>query len=351
MAPVVLALRRCGRWDVKVLATAQHREMLDQTLRMFGIMPDLDLDAMRPDQTLSALTARLLTGLDACFSQHRPSLILAQGDTTTVMAAALASFHRKIPFGHVEAGLRTHDMGRPWPEEMNRTVAGHLALFNFAPTEAARDNLLREGVPAERIHVTGNTVIDALHMMVEKDCPLGFDLPPGRRIVLVTAHRRENFGPPMMSVCAAVGELARKHANLHFVFPMHPNPNVRQVVRQELGALRQVSLCEPLDYGPFVSAMKRAWLILTDSGGVQEEAPVLGKPVLVLREATERPEAVRDGVVELVGTGRQNIVARVSALMDDENAYRKMAKGSSPYGDGTAAKRIARLLAGMDAWQ
>jgi len=351
MAPVVLALRRVGQRDVRVLATAQHREMLDQMLRMFGIVPDLDLDAMRPNQTLAALTARLLTGLDACLARYRPSLVLAQGDTTTVMAAALASFYRKIPFGHVEAGLRTHDFDRPWPEEMNRTVAGRLAVLNFAPTATARDNLLREGVPAERIHVTGNTVIDALHMMAERDFPLGFDLPPGRRLILVTAHRRENLGSPMAAVCAAVNELAQKYGELHFLFPVHPNPDVRRVVQQELGALPRVTLCEPLDYGPFVAAMKRSWLILTDSGGVQEEAPALGKPVLVLRDATERPEAVREGVVELVGTRRHDIVDRVSALLDDEDAYRRMAKGSSPYGDGAAAERIVRHLADFGALQ
>ena len=351
MAPVVLALRGAGRRDVKVLATAQHREMLDRTLQMFGIVPDLDLDAMRPNQTLAALTARLLTGLDACFTRYRPSLVLAQGDTTTVMTAALASFYRKIPFGHVEAGLRTHDIDHPWPEEMNRAVAGRLAVLNFAPTEAARDNLLHEGVCAERIHVTGNTVIDALHMMAARDFPLGFDLPSGRRLILVTTHRRESFGSPMVSICAAIGELVRKHDALHFLLPMHPNPNVRQVVQQELGALPQVTLCEPLDYGPFVAAMKRSWLILTDSGGIQEEAPALGKPVLVLRDVTERPEAVREGVVELVGTRRQDIVDRVSALLDDGDAYRRMAKGSSPYGDGAAAERIVGHLADFGALQ
>ena len=334
-----------------MLATAQHREMLDQTLRIFGIVPDLDLDAMRPDQTLAALTAQLLTGLDACLMQYRPSLVLAQGDTTTVMTTALASFYRKIPFGHVEAGLRTHDFDCPWPEEMNRTVAGRLAALNFAPTEGARDNLLREGVPAERIHITGNTVIDALHMMAEKNFPVGLDVPPERRMILVTAHRRENFGSRLVSVCAAVSELAQKHGELHFLFPVHPNPNVRQVVRQELGALSQVTLCEPLDYGPFVAAMKQSWLILTDSGGVQEEAPALGKPVLVLRDATERPEAVQEGVVELVGTTQRNIVDRVSALLDDSDAYRRMAKGNSPYGDGTAAERIVRHLADFGALQ
>ena len=351
MAPVVLALRRSGRWDVKVLATAQHRELLDQVLQLFNIAPDLDLDAMRPDQALAALTARLIMGMDDCFEAHQPDLVLALGDTTTVMAAALASFYRKIPFGHIEAGLRTHDFQYPWPEEMNRVVAGHLAAVNFAPTETARSNLLREGVDASRIHVTGNTVIDALHIVAEKDFPTGVDLPPNQRMILVTAHRRENFGAPMISICRAIGELTRKYPRLQFVFPVHPNPNVQRIVKQELGALRQVSLCEPLGYGAFVTAMKRSYLLLSDSGGVQEEAPALAKPVLVLRNETERPEAVAEGVVELVGTDKARIVDRVSALLDDEREYSKMAKGISPYGDGKAAGRIVRILDDMQAVQ
>ena len=351
MAPVVLALRRSGNWDVKVLATAQHREMLDQTLRLFGIRPDADLDVMQPNQALAALTSRLLTGLDACLERHQPALVLAQGDTTTVMAAALASFYRKIPFGHVEAGLRTHNLDYPWPEEMNRVLAGRLATLNFAPTQSAQDNLLREGAPTDRIHITGNTVIDALHMMAERDFPLGVELPTKQRLVLVTAHRRENFGAPMLAVCKAVRELAQKHPDLHFLFPVHRNPNVRDLVQHTLGTAPQVTLCEPLDYGPFVTAMKRAWLILTDSGGVQEEAPALGKPVLVLRNETERPEAVQEGVVELVGTERRRIVSRVAALLDDAEAYRRMAKGSSPYGDGKAAQRIVEHLAQWGDWR
>ena len=347
MAPVVLALRRSGNWDVRVLATAQHREMLDQTLRLFGIRPDADLDVMQPNQALAALTSRLMTGLDACLERHQPALVLAQGDTTTVMTAALACFYRKIPFAHVEAGLRTHDLNTPWPEEMNRVVAGRLAALNFAPTETARNNLLAEGVPADCIHVTGNTVIDALYMMARREVALGVDIPAGKRLILVTAHRRENFGEPIASICAALRQLAEQHADLHFLFPVHRNPNVREVVGRQLGALPQVSLCEPLDYGAFVTAMKKAWLILTDSGGVQEEAPALGKPVLVLRKETERPEAVQEGVVELVGTGRERIVARTTALIEDAAAYRRMAKGSSPYGDGRAARRIVRHVAGL----
>ena len=342
MAPVVFALRRSRKWDVRVLATAQHREMLDQVLRMFGIVPDLDLDVMRPNQALADLTSRVMTGMDACLTEHRPDLVLAQGDTTTVLATALASFYRRIPFGHVEAGLRTHDLDYPWPEEMNRVVAGRLASINFAPTRTARDNLLKEGIDAGAVHVTGNTVIDALLMIAARDVPPPVDVPPGRRLILVTAHRRENFGPRMTSICEAIGALAATRADLHFLLPVHPNPNVRHVVERTLGATERVTLCEPLAYDAFVAAMKRACLVLTDSGGVQEEAPALAKPVLVMRDETERPEAVREGVAELVGTESRRIVDRVSCLLDDEAAYRKMARGSSPYGDGRAAERIAR---------
>ncbi len=344
MAPVILALRRSQHWDVKVIATAQHRELLDQGLAVFGIAADSDLDAMRPDQGLAALTARLVTGLDARLQEYRPALVLAQGDTTTVLAAALACFYRKVPFGHVEAGLRTRDFDHPWPEEMNRVLAGRLAAIHFAPTETARANLLQEGVPAERVQVTGNTVIDALLWAAERDFPVGVDLPAGRRLVLVTAHRRENFGAPMASICAAVADLAKRYDGLHFLFPMHPNPNVRHVVEDRLGKVRSVTLCSPLQYDAFVSAMKRSWLILSDSGGVQEEAPALGKPVLVLRDATERPEAVAAGVVELVGTEREKIVDKVAALHDTPSEYDRMAKGASPYGDGRAAERIVEHI-------
>lgn len=348
MAPVVQALRSEKRWEVKVLATGQHRELLDQVLQLFNIVPDLDLNAMRPNQSLAALTARLLTGIDDCLGAQQPAIVLAQGDTTTVMVTALACFYRKIPFGHVEAGLRTHDLHYPWPEEMNRLVAGHLAAVNFAPTETARRNLLGEGVDASRIHVTGNTVIDALHIVAEEDFGSPLGLSPDQPMILVTAHRRENFGAPMISICNAIGALAQKYPQLRFLFPVHPNPNVRRVVNRELGTLQQVTLCEPLGYGAFVTAMKRAHLLLSDSGGVQEEAPALAKPVLVLRNETERPEAVAEGVAELVGTDAPRIVARVSALLDDEREYKSMAKGSSPYGDGQAAARIVRILDRME---
>ena len=344
MAPVILALRQSKSWDVKVVATAQHRELLDQVLGVFGIAADKDLDAMRPNQDLAALTARLITGLDACLEEYRPALVLAQGDTTTVLASALACFYRKVPFGHVEAGLRTRDFDYPWPEEMNRVLAGRLAAVHFAPTETARVNLLQEGIPADRVHVTGNTVIDALFWVAERDFPVDVELPRDRRLVLVTAHRRENFGAPMVSICEAIADLARRYDDLHFLFPVHPNPNVRQVVEETLGGMREVTLCAPLQYGAFVAAMKRSWLVLSDSGGVQEEAPALGKPVLVLRDETERPEAVAEGVVELVGTAREAIVRKVAALYDDPSKYCKMAKGASPYGDGQAAARIVQHI-------
>ena len=344
MAPVILALRRSEHWDVKVVATAQHRELLDQVLNVFAIAADTDLDAMRPNQDLATLTARLITGLDACLEKYRPALVLAQGDTTTVLTSALASFYRKVPFGHVEAGLRTRDFDYPWPEEMNRVLAGRLAAIHFAPTESARVNLLQEGVPAGRIHVTGNTVIDALFHVAERDLPLDVELPAGRRLVLVTAHRRENFGAPMISICEALADLARRYDDLHFLLPVHPNPNVRQVVEGMLGGVPEVTLCAPLQYGAFVAAMQRSWLILSDSGGVQEEAPALGKPVLVLRDETERPEAVAEGVVELVGTEREKIVRKVAALHDSPAEYRGMARGASPYGDGQAAPRIVRHI-------
>ena len=344
MAPVILALRRSRHWDVKVIATAQHRELLDQVLEVFGIAADKDLDVMRPNQDLAALTARLITGLDACLEEYRPALVLAQGDTTTVLATALACFYRKVPLGHVEAGLRTHDFDFPWPEEMNRVLAGRLTTLHFAPTGTARLNLLREGVPAERVHVTGNTVIDALLWVVERDFPVDVDIPSDRRLVLVTAHRRENFGTPIIAVCEAIADLTQQYDDLHFLFPVHPNPNVRRVVEEMLGGVRAVTLCTPLHYGAFAAAMKRCWLILSDSGGVQEEAPALGKPVLVLRDETERPEAVAEGVVELVGTTREKIVRKVSTLYADPSQYARMAKGASPYGDGKAAPRIVQKI-------
>jgi UDP-N-acetylglucosamine 2-epimerase (non-hydrolysing) len=344
MAPVILELRRRPWARVRVLATAQHREMLDQVLGVFAIEPDVDLDLMRPNQSLPDLTARLLTAIDGTLESEQPQAVLAQGDTTTVLAAALACFYRRIPFGHVEAGLRTGDMDYPFPEEMNRSVAGRLARLHFAPTASARDNLLREGIRDDAIHVTGNTVIDALLQVAARDGSLPVEIPEGRRLILVTAHRRENFGEPLRQICAALRALADANPDVHVLYPVHLNPNVSGVVRPALGGHPRITLCDPLDYVPFVAAMKRSTLILSDSGGVQEEAPALGKPVLVLRAETERPEAVAEGVVKLVGTDASVIVGEAQRLLDDPAAYRAMARGVSPYGDGRASARIADVL-------
>lgn len=346
MAPVVAALRaHPAGFRVTVVATAQHRDMLDQILDNFAIRPDIDLDIMSEGQSLPELTARLLPAFDRVLGETRPDFVLAQGDTSTVLIAALAAFYRRIAFGHVEAGLRTHDMARPFPEEMNRTLVGRLARRHYAPTESAAANLRREGVPEEAVVVTGNTVIDALFHMVRHEPVLPFALPPERRMVLVTAHRRENFGAPFEEVLAAIAALVAAYPDIEIVYPVHPNPNVRRPAYRRLGALDRVRLIEPLDYAGFVAAMRRSHLIISDSGGVQEEAPALGKPVLVLRTVTERPEAVAAGVVRLVGVDSATIVHEAGRLLTDPAAYAAMATGASPYGDGHAAERIAADLA------
>jgi UDP-N-acetylglucosamine 2-epimerase (non-hydrolysing) len=345
MAPVVLALRRVAGMETRVLLTGQHRHLLDQALAGFGIRGDADLDVMRADQTLSGLTARILDALDPVLRQDPPALVVAQGDTTTVMATALACFHRQIPFGHVEAGLRTGDLRYPFPEEFNRIVAGRTAALNFAPTEGARQALLREGIAEDTIHVTGNTVIDALLDVAARSGGPPFDLPTGGRVMLMTMHRRENFGAPAAGVLHAVRDLCAAFPDLTVVYPVHPNPNIRGPAEEALGSHPQVRLSPPLDYQALVAVMRRATLVLTDSGGLQEEAPALGKPVLVLRTETERPEAVHLGVARLIGTERGRVVEEVSRLLRDPTAYAEMAKGVSPYGDGHAAMRIARLVA------
>lgn len=344
MAPLIKALKHEQWAKVTVLATAQHRGLLDQVLSLFDIQPDVDLDIMRPNQKLAELTARLITALDSKVAELLPDVVLAQGDTTTVMTTALVAFYRRIPFGHVEAGLRTHDFDNPFPEEMNRVVAGHLAKWQFAPTERARQSLLREGIVDSTIHVTGNTVIDALLEVAAKNWPLDIPLDSTKRLVLVTAHRRENFGEPFRAVCCAIRTLVDRYPDIEVVYPVHPNPNVSLVAHELLSGHPRIRLCEPLEYAPFVEMQKRAYLILTDSGGVQEEAPALGKPVLVMRSETERPEAVDEGVVRLVGTDQACIVAEVSRLLDDPGAYREMARGVSPYGDGRASQRIVAVL-------
>ncbi len=344
MAPVILELRKQPWANVSVLATAQHRQMLDQVLSFFDIQPDIDLNIMRPNQALTELTARLLLELDAVLKAEKPDVVLVQGDTTTVMTVALACFYHRIPIGHVEAGLRTWDMQNPFPEEANRVIAGKLARWHFAPTEGSRQNLLKDGIADSDVIVTGNTVVDALLATAQRDLDLGITLPADKRMVLVTSHRRENFGVPFRNICRALQTLAHNNSDVQFLYPVHPNPNVKDVAYEYLAQIPNVTLCEPLDYAPFVAAMKRAYLILTDSGGVQEEAPALGKPVLVLREETERPEAVQEGVVKLVGSDYDRIVAEAQCLLDDEAAYKAMARGVSPYGDGHASERIARLL-------
>lgn len=344
MAPVIQALRRDSRAVVRVVATAQHREMLDQVLSLFRIDADIDLDLMQENQSLAALSARLVSSLDGVLADETPDVVVAQGDTTTALAAALTAFYRRVPFGHVEAGLRTRNLDSPFPEEMNRVLTARLAQWHFAPTEEARSNLLEEGTAQERVYVTGNTVIDALHQIVATNPPLGLNLDASKRLVLVTAHRRENFGARLQEICRALGSLVRENPDVQVLYPVHPNPNVAGVVGRMLGGVPRIVLCEPLDYGPFIAAMKKAYFILTDSGGVQEEAPALGKPVLVLREATERPEAVQAGVVKLIGASYSRILLECGQLLRDRSAYAAMAQGVSPYGDGKSADRIADVL-------
>ena len=344
MAPVILALKKEPWVSVRILATAQHRQMLDQVTDFFDIDPDIDLNAMSPNQTLTTLTARLLFKLDDVLQTEKPDAVLVQGDTTTVMTVALACFYQHIPVGHVEAGLRTWDIQNPFPEEANRVIASKLAYWHFAPTEGSRQNLLKEGVPGSEIIVTGNTVIDALLMSVAKELELSVPVAPAKRLILVTSHRRENFGKPFRNICRALRTLAENNYEVQFVYPVHPNPNVKNIAYEFLAGLPNFTLCEPMDYAPFVAALKRSYIILTDSGGVQEEAPAIGKPTLVLRDETERPEAVEQGVVKLVGPNYERIVTETQRLLDDESSYKAMARGVSPYGDGNAAKRIVKTL-------
>lgn len=345
MAPVILALRRAPWAMVRVIATAQHRELLDEALSIFGIVPDVDLNAMRQNQSLPDLTARLLTGIDEVLAVEKPDAVLAQGDTTTVLSTALACFYRHIPFAHVEAGLRTGDFENPFPEEMNRVLAGRLATLHFAPTKRAQANLLAESIAPKSVHVTGNTVIDALLWIAAQHPEHGMQFPTGKRLVLLTTHRRENFGPPMREAFRAVYTLTQLHPDVHIIYPVHPNPNVSALAHEVLGRNPSVTLCPPLDYRKLVGLLQAVEFVLTDSGGIQEEAPALGKPVLVLREETERPEAVEAGLAKLVGMDHDAIVAAATALLSDHAAYRRMSRGASPYGDGHAAEHIVGILA------
>jgi len=349
MAPVVRALRADSAFTVRLVATGQHREMLDQMLRLFDLTPDVDLNIMTPHQTLTELTLRLLQGLDRVLRETPATVVLAQGDTTTTFAAALTAFYHQVPFGHVEAGLRTYDNYQPFPEEMNRRLIAPIAAYHFAPTEIARQNLLREGIPAERIWVTGNTGIDAVQWVAAQ--PFEIDNPAlqrvlqhSGRVLLLTVHRRENWGAPIAAVASALRELLEQFEDLLLLAPMHCNPRVRQSLAPILGSHPRAVLIEPLDYASFVQAMRRADLILTDSGGVQEEAPAFGKPILVLRETTERPEGVAAGVAKLVGTDRARVVQEVARLLTDPHRYMQMARAVNPYGDGRAAERIRDIL-------
>ncbi len=358
LSPVILAMKDHSDLEPHVCVTGQHREMLDQVLEVFGVVPDVDLDLMLPNQTLGELTARSISAIDAYLKEHKPDMVLVQGDTSTVFCAALCAFYHQIPVGHVEAGLRTWNKYSPFPEEINRVLATRLADLHFAPTNTSRDNLLKEGVPPDRIFVTGNTVIDALHLALErvKANPPGIPgLPPetmtnGHPLVLITGHRRESFGEGFRNICLAITELAQRFPSAEFVYPVHLNPNVREPVFSLLGNISNIHLIDPLGYLPFVALMNRAEIILTDSGGVQEEAPSLGKPVLVMRETTERPEAVKMGTVKLVGTDVTAIVENVTKLLIDEATYSAMASAVNPYGDGNATGRILTACARFGDW-
>jgi UDP-N-acetylglucosamine 2-epimerase (non-hydrolysing) len=356
MFPVVHALQAHSGIDARVCVTAQHREMLDQVLDIARIIPDIDLDVMQANQTLDGLLARLVVGLGETFDAEKPDRILVHGDTLTTMAATLAAYFRKIPVGHVEAGLRSGNIYHPWPEEVNRKVAGAVADLHFAPTETAATALRSENVPAERIHITGNTVIDALlatKARIDEEPSLAAGLDPligrfaGKRIITVTSHRRENFGDGMKAIAEAIAAIAARD-DVAVVFPVHPNPHVRGAMEPILGSHSNVALIDPLDYPHFVRLLATSELVLTDSGGVQEEAPSLGKPVLVMRETTERPEGIEAGTARLVGTDKARIVSEIFKLLDDKDAYTAMARAHNPFGDGTAAKQIAEIVARAD---
>ena len=354
MAPLAIRLGADSRFDSKVCVTAQHREMLDQVLDLFQLVPDYDLDLMKPGQTLSELTGRILTSVEGVLQSFRPDIVLVHGDTSTTLATSLAAYYQQIPVGHVEAGLRTGNLYSPWPEEANRKLTGALASLHFAPTDIARQNLIREGVADTQIYVTGNTVIDALLEVRDKihgapsltsQCNEQFSfLDASRKLILVTGHRRESFGAGFERICQSLAAIAESHPDVEILYPVHLNPNVQEPVRRLLGSNPRVHLIEPLDYLPFVYLMDRSYLILTDSGGIQEEAPSLGKPVLVMRDTTERPEAVTAGTVRLVGTDVEAITEAVKELLTDSAAYKRMSLAHNPYGDGHACHRITEAL-------
>lgn len=354
LAPLVKLLAQDGAFALKVCVTAQQREMLDQALALFEIVPEIDLDLMQNGQSLTDLNARMLAALQQVLMDVQPDLVIVHGDTTTAFTAALAAFYQKIPVAHIEAGLRTHNLYAPFPEEANRRLTAVLAQWHFAPTETAKQNLLNEGVSESRIWVTGNTVIDTLFQALQKireNRPLVAQfaeryafLDERKKLILVTGHRRENFGMGFAQICTALRTLAQRHPDVQIVYPVHLNPNVQAVVYAQLGDLPNLFLLAPQDYLPFIYLMDRADIILTDSGGIQEEAPALGKPVLVMREISERPEAIVAGTVKLVGTDSEQIIAEVETLLNDENAYQAMARAKNPYGDGNACARIVDIL-------
>lgn len=359
MAPLVLAMKNhSDTLDVKVCVTAQHREMLDQVLQIFDIVPDYDLDIMKPGQDLYGVTSNILLGMKEILSEYQPDIVFVHGDTTTTLATSLSAFYQKIPVAHVEAGLRTGDLYSPWPEEANRKLTGVLAKYHFAPTEMSRENLMKEGVESSNIFVTGNTVIDALLWVLQKiektpqlkqelEKKIGQVYPhfgSKRAYVLITGHRRENFGQGFLDICKAIATLAERHPDVDFVYPVHLNPNVQRPVNELLSEIGNVYLIPPLDYEPFVYLMSKAYLILTDSGGIQEEAPSLGKPVLVMRDTTERPEAVEAGTVKLVGTNPDTIIREVEKLLQDRKAYADMSRAHNPYGDGTSCYKIIETV-------
>jgi UDP-N-acetylglucosamine 2-epimerase (non-hydrolysing) len=354
MAPLILALANDPAFESRICVTAQHREMLDQVLRLFNIIPDYDLNIMQPDQGLTEITSRILTGMKPVLQSFEPDVVLVHGDTTTTLATSLAAFYHHIPVGHVEAGLRTGNLYSPWPEEANRKLTGHLAMYHFSPTENARQNLLREGLAAERIFITGNTVVDALFLVRDRvlnnaalraALEQRYDFLDGRKkLILVTGHRRESFGDGFERICSALAHIARNHPEVQVVYPVHLNPNVSEPVNRILSGIANIKLIDPQDYLPFVYLMDRAYMILTDSGGIQEEAPSLGKPVLLMRDTTERPEAVAAGTVLLVGTDPARIQAAVSTLLNDVGEYQAMSRAHNPYGDGQACRRIIEAL-------
>lgn len=350
MAPVIAELKRHPEaFEVVATVTGQHREMLDQVLGLFKIQPDYDLDIMQAKQSLAQITNRVLQGLDSILENESPDVVLVQGDTTTTFASALAAFYHQIPVGHIEAGLRTHDKYNPFPEEINRHLTTVLADLHFAPTQRAKENLLREGVTPETIYVTGNTIVDALFTILQQDlefkalslASLRFE---HKKTILVTAHRRENWGKPLESICLALKELVKRNENAQVIFPIHPNPVVSQTVYSILGHMNRVFLIEPLDYVSFVHLMSKAYLILTDSGGIQEEAPSLGKPVLLMRETTERPEGIELGLVKMVGTDKNRLIEEAELLLLHPEEYEQMVSKPNPFGDGKAAARIAEVL-------